>query len=103
MEVDMSWLEADGAMPQKGPPPLRGAAARRETLQVRAEWLEREETSASGGERRSRRPPAKKSPPPLPDTPKAKRPLPPPIPREERASEPPARRSTRPPKTGKAR
>jgi hypothetical protein len=98
----MTWLESEPANKPADPPPLRGAAARRETLQVRAEWLEQDEPQAS--DRKSKRPPAKKGPPPLPETPKPKKAQPPPIPREERATDPPrARRSTKPPRGPKGR
>ena len=84
------------------PPTLTGAAARKETLEVRAEWLESESTTSgpsSSGKRGSKRPVV---PPPLPpsEIKKARKPLPPPIPREEKTSDPPRSRSSKRPAKG---
>jgi hypothetical protein len=96
MEVDLSWLEPDTASqkptvrpkkstPPRRPPTLRGSAARRDTLEVRTEWLEQEGAEAADTK--------------APEAPPKRRAHPPPLPREEPKSEPPrSRRSTRPPR-----
>lgn len=58
------------------PPSLTDASARRETLQVRADWLieEAEQKDAAANKRASKPPPA----------PRPKRAIPPPLPREDK-------------------
>ena len=124
MEVDMSWLEKESERPavrksarpadSKGavaPPNLRGAAARRETLQVRAEWLLDSSPPAEGspsdmaGERGDTDPRRQRSlvgpptlPPPHANAARPRRALPPPLPREDEDEVEPTRPSRRPPK-----
>jgi hypothetical protein len=113
IEVDISWLEAEGRaprpgagakdpkpkandpMPKKEPPPLPGepAPARRETIEVQAEWLEPDRPEsidvygAPGGV-------------PADASVAGRRKLPPPLPREDPdARAPRPRRTSRPPST----
>lgn len=59
------------------PPALAGASARRETLQVRADWLIEEETEAATDvKKRASKPP--------PATQQKRRAIPPPLPREDK-------------------
>jgi hypothetical protein len=91
----MSWLERDSVPPEAAsradaakrrsvkPPPLQ-KSARRETMQVRLEWLEGEggdgdaDPTGRRGARASEKPAAT-----TPSTAGSRRKLPPPLPREE--------------------
>ncbi len=93
--MDLAWLEQD---PSESPERVGGkpAPTRRETLEVRLEWLEEAPRQAAPARRRSSKSvPAVKAkrarqawepptlPPPAPNATKSKRALPPPLPREE--------------------
>ncbi len=126
IEVDTSWLEQ--GLPAEDPPASSpNAPKRRETMQVKLEWLEEEGTKSRRGSRSSipavapkKGPPplpreepdeprtaSKKAPPPLPPEELAKRPSraamravkkgPPPLPREEPDDEPAKKRPSKRP------
>ena len=106
--MELAWLEQEMAESPKSAG-MKPAPVRRETMQVRVEWLEEESKESVPARRRSSKsvpvanpkrtrqawePPT--LPPPAANATKSRRVLPPPLPREE-PEEKPARRPSKAP------